>query len=101
MRIGPLTTKGRKHGHRCTHDRHYTGSLRTQEGPLPKVWQTRPSQTEVATAQGPHGRLQGHRLSGAHLRRVSGPVRLLYDVPQYPEGVLPRALYDNKVRDLV
>jgi len=28
-------------------------------------------------------------------------LRLLQDLPQNPEGVLPEAPYDNKVRDLV
>ena len=81
--------QGRKHGYRSTHTRRYTGSLRPQEGPVPEVRQTRPSQADVH-AHGPHRRLQGRRLPGDHLRRVRRPVRLLHDLPQLPRGRAPQ-----------
>src|SRR5512142_2682108 len=92
--------QGRKHGYRSTHTRRYIGSLRPQEGPVPDVRQTRPPQADVHSHR-PHRRLQDRRLPGDHLRRVRRLVRLLHDLPQFPRGGLPRALYDNKVRDLV
>ena len=51
---------------------------------------------------GPHRRLQGRRLPGDHLRRVSRRAATAATTfRSTPEGVLPRAAYDNKVRDLV
>src|SRR5665213_2836564 len=93
--------QGRKHGYRSTHTRRYTGPRRPNKGPVSDVRQTRPSQAEVDPATGPHRRLQDGRLSGDHLRRVSGEVRLSQDLPQLPRRGPPRALYDDKVRDLV
>src|SRR5262249_38419475 len=80
----------RKHGHQGTYKRHHTGSLRTPEGSLPDLWQTRTPQTEIAAAQGPHRRLQDHRLSRDYLWRVSGPVRLLHRLPHDPRGRPPQ-----------
>ena len=97
----PLTTKGRKHGHGCTHDGLYTGSLCTQEGPLSEVRQARPSQTEIASRK---VRTVAYKAI-AYLEITCGEYQARCDCcttfRNTPEGVLPRAHYDNKVRDLV
>ncbi len=95
------TTGDADHGHRSTHTRRYTPSLRPQEGPLPEVWQTRPAQCKlpprrvrtvaykaVVFLEITCGEYQAHCGCCTTFRNT-------------PEDVLPRALYDNKVRDLV
>ena len=93
--------QGRKHGHRSTHTRRYTGSLRPQEGPLPEVRQTRPSEAERSPAR---VRTVAYKTI-AYLEITCGEYHARCDCcttfRNTPEGVLPRALYDNKVRDLV
>ena len=69
--------------------RRYTGPLRPQEGPLPEVRQTGPTETD-RDPDGPHRRLQGRRLPGDHLRRVRRPLRLLHHLPQHPRGRPPQ-----------
>ena len=85
----------------CTHDRRYTGSLRTQEGPLPELRQTRPPQAEVAPRR---VRTVAYKAI-VYLEITCGEYQAQCDCcttfRNTPEGVLPRAHYDNKVRDLV
>ena len=84
----------------CTHDALYTRSLRPQEGPLPEVRQTRPSETEVPRMV----RTVAYK-TVAYLEITCGEYAARCDCCKTfrntPEGVLPKALYDNKVRDLV
>ena len=95
-----LTTGDADHGHRSTHTRRYTGSLRPQEGPLPEVRQTRP--TERTCTRGV--RTVAYKAIvfleityGEYGARCEGSTTFR----NTPEGVLPKALYDNRVRDLV
>src|SRR3954467_12260404 len=84
-----LTTGDADHGHRSTHADRYTGSLRTQESPLPEVRQTRPTETAQG-ATGPPRRLQDHRLPRDHLRRVLYSMRLLDHLQQLPRRCAPQ-----------
>ena len=92
--------QGHEHGHRSTHTDRYTRPMRAPESPLPEVRQAGPSQADLDPHR-PHRRLQDHRLSGDHLRRIRRPLRCCKTFRNTPEGVLPKAKYDNKVRDLV
>jgi hypothetical protein len=99
--MDPLTTKGRRHGHRCTHVRHSTGHCAPKKAPSPKC--------------GKHGRRK-RILPPRKVRTVAYKAIAYLDLTcgedqarcdwcttfrTTPEGVLPRALYDNKFRDLV
>ena len=101
MRVKGLNTKGRRHGHECTHNCDSTRLLRTQEGPLPEVWQAGPPQTHLAAAR---VRTVVY-MTIAYLEITCGEYQARCDCcttfRSTPEGVLPRAHYDNKVRDLV
>ena len=97
----PSSPRDAEHGHRSTHTRRYTRSLRPQEGPLPEVRQTRPSQADSSPAR---VRTVAYKAI-AYLEITCGEYQARCDCcttfRNTPEDVLPRALYDNKVRDLV
>src|SRR5512144_1493590 len=105
MGIGtPPLHQGGKHGYRSTHTSRYTsrytGSLRPQEGPVPDVRQNgRRKRTFTRTVRTVASK------TVAFLEITCGEYGARCDCcttfRNAPDVVLPRALYDNKVRDLV
>ena len=85
----------------CTHDRHYTGSLRTQEGPLPEVRQARPTQTDPDPRRSAPSPTRPSPTWRSPTASISRQCDCCTTFRNTPEGVLPKAHYDNKVRDLV
>ena len=63
--------------------------------------QTGSTEANCHHPDGSHRRPQGHCLPGNHLRRIPGECDCCTTFRTNPEGVLPKARYDNKVRDLV
>ena len=100
MGLPDLNTKGRKHGHGCTHDCLYTGSLRPKKAPCPQCGKLgkrkRTCTREVRTVA---------YKAVAYLKITYGEYtaqcQCCTTFRNTPEGVLPKAHYDNKVRDLV
>ena len=92
--------KGRKHGHGCSHDCLYTGSLHPKKAPCPKCGKLgkrkRTCTREVRTVA---------FKAVAYLKITYGEYTAQCECcttfRNTPEGVLPKAHYDNKVRDLV
>ena len=86
---------GRKHGHRGTHHRHSTRPLRTEEGPLSDLRPARPPQRML-----PPRRVRTVAYKAvAYLEITCGEYRAgcgcCTTFRSTPEGVLPRASYDN------
>ena len=94
-------TEERKHGHGYAHTALYTGSLRPEEGTLSAVRQTRADASGMLTRT---VRTVAYKAI-AFLEITYGEYQAKCDCcttfRTNPEGVLPKARYDNKVRDLV
>src|SRR4051794_39384456 len=101
MRVLTVPTTGdAAHGHRGTHDDRYTRPLRTQEGPCPKCGELGRRKREVSRMV----RTVAYKAvvylevtCGEYAARC-GCCTTFRDTP---EGVPPRATYDEKVRDSV
>jgi len=64
---------------------------------MPEVRQTWPSETD-SDPRGPHCRLQEHCLLGDHCGEYAARRDRCKTFRNTPEGVLPKALYDNSER---
>jgi len=69
---------------------------------LSEVWETGPKEAGSPCAAGANDRLQAGGVFEDHGSRILRSLRVLQDLSQpMPEGVGPRCLYDNRVREAV